>query len=479
MIKTNSNIYSYKFKECNMFNKMLSILAVVFTLGIIITTQAQTAYTFNGGAFRYGTINLTTGVFTSLNFMPQGSSHYPATADNDEVDAQYAIISDFSFPPNYYLWHINFNTLTGDSIATVGPLASGQNVIKGMGYNVLTDNWYVVSGNDFGSAAYLYTLNITTGALTVVGQIQNADLPVAMAIDCDGNAYLVNVVFGASSIAVLNSLNLSTAAATAIGTDLGLADVTGFSQDMDFDPDNGNLYWSGYWASGFFSEGGSFRLVDVTTGTSTEISAFGQFETITGFNVNGICATVPVELESFTAIVNNNNVLLQWSTATETNNSGFNIERKSSLSDWETIGFVTGFGTTTEPRSYSYNDAYLNAGSYVYRLKQVDYDGSFEYSDIVEVVTNSPVEYTLDQNYPNPFNPATKIRFTISELRFAILKVYDVLGNEIAILVNEELPAGEYEVEFDASLYNLSSGFYFVRMEAGSFTTTRKITLMK
>jgi hypothetical protein len=170
---------------------------------------------------------------------------------------------------------------------------------------------------------------------------------------------------------------------------------------------------------------------------------------------------------------------LQWSTATETNNSGFNIERKSSLSDWETIGFVTGFGTTTEPRSYSYNDAYLNAGSYVYRLKQVDYDGSFEYSDIVEVVTNSPVEYTLDQNYPNPFNPATKIRFTISELRFAILKVYDVLGNEIAILVNEELPAGEYEVEFDASLYNLSSGFYFVRMEAGSFTTTRKITLMK
>ncbi len=161
-------------------------------------------------------------------------------------------------------------------------------MIKGMAYNSVNNNWYVVSGNDFGTAAYLYTLNITTGALTVVGQIQNANLPVGIAIDCNGNAYIINVVSGASNTAVLNSLNLTTAVATAIGTDLGLANVTGFSQDMDFNPDNGNLYWSGYWSSGFFSEGGSFRLVNVATGTSTQISTFGQYETITGFNVNGI-----------------------------------------------------------------------------------------------------------------------------------------------------------------------------------------------
>ncbi len=201
-------------------------------------------------------------------------------------------MSDFGFPAGYYLMKVNFTTLTGDSIGVVGPLASGQNVIKGMAYNKSGDTWYVVSGNDFGTAAYLYTLNITTGVLTVVGQIQNADLPVGLAIDCSGSAYIINVVLGASNSAVLNSLNLTTAAATTIGTNLGLANVTGFSQDMDFNPDNGNLYWSGYWSSGFFSEGGSFRLVDVTAGTSTQISSFGQYETITGFNVNGICAPV-------------------------------------------------------------------------------------------------------------------------------------------------------------------------------------------
>ncbi len=117
--------------------------------------------------------------------------------------------------------------MTADSIGIVGPLASGQNYIKGMAYNVVNDTWYVVSGNDFGSAAYLYTLDITTGGLTVVGQIQNADLPVGMAIDCNGNAYIVNVEIGISSTAVLNSLDLTTAEGTAIGTDLGLANVTG------------------------------------------------------------------------------------------------------------------------------------------------------------------------------------------------------------------------------------------------------------
>ncbi|NWG28818.1 MAG: hypothetical protein HXY48_09830 [Ignavibacteriaceae bacterium] len=250
------------------------------------------SYAYNGGLGSYGTINLTTGAFTSWNLRPQGNAYYPATADNDSLNSHYVIMSDFSFPSNYYLWHVSFAPISADSIAPVGPLVSGQNMIKGMAYNSVNNTWYVVSGNDFGSAAYLYTINITTGALTVVGQIQNANLPVGIAINCDGTAYIINVVFGTSSTAVLNSLNLTTAVATAIGTDLGLANVTGFSQDMDFNPDNGNLYWSGYWSSGFFSEGGSFRLLNITNGTSTQISTFGQFETITGFNVNGICPAV-------------------------------------------------------------------------------------------------------------------------------------------------------------------------------------------
>ena len=464
--------------ECFMFNKNLLGIALVILLGMNINIQAQQiAYTFNGAFFTYGTINLNTGAFTSMNFTPQGSSYYPATADNNEVDAQYAIMSDFNWPTNYYLWHINFTTLSGDSIAPVGPLASGQNMIKGMAYNVISDTWYVVSGNDFGDAAYLYTIDITTGILTQVGQIQNADIPVGISIDCNGNAYIVNVVIGISSTAVLNSLNLTTAVTTAIGTDLGLANVTIASQDMDFDPSNGSLYWSGYWSSGWFSEGGSFRLIDVTTGTSTEITAFGQYETITGFNVNAICPTVPVELKSFTTSVNDNNVLLNWSTATETNNSGFNVERKSSASDWVNIGFVAGFGTTTEPHSYSYNDTELNTGSYTYRLKQVDYDGSFEYSDAVEVEVVNPSGYKLAQNYPNPFNPSTTIEFSIPNSELVNVVVYNALGEKVVDLVNSILPAGQHKLFFNAA--GLASGIYIVKMKAGNFTETRKMNLMK
>ncbi|MBK6914493.1 MAG: hypothetical protein IPH11_12910 [Ignavibacteriales bacterium] len=129
---------------------------------------------------------------------------------------------------------------------------------------------------------------------------------------------------------------------------------------------------------------------------------------------------VPVELTSFTATAERNSVSLNWQTVTETNNSGFKIERKqvgspqSSVSnqDWNQIAFIPGFGTTTEPKSYSFVDENLSAGKYQYRLKQIDFDGTFEYSNTVEVEINSPTEFSLGQNYPNPFNPTTKIKYT-------------------------------------------------------------------
>jgi len=439
--------------------------------------QTAESYVFNGGVFSYGTIDLTTGLFTTMNFSPQGSSQYPAVGDNKEVDAQYAIMSDFSFPVNYSLWHIEFGTMSGDSIAPVGPLAAGQSTIKAMAYDVVADMWYVISGDDFASAAYLYALDITNGTLTTVGQIQNADAPAGMAIDCDGNAYIVNIVGAFSTTAVLNSLNLTTATATAIGTDLGLADASYFNQAMDFDPDNGNLYWCGYWTSGFFSEGGSFRLVDVTTGTSTELAAYGQFNNLNAFNVNAICPTVPVELSSFSANVHKNTVSLKWSTATETNNSGFQVERKSDQSDWMDIGFVPGFGTSTEIHSYTYSDAKLAAGKYTYRLKQVDYDGTYEYSSEVEVAVTIPNVYSLAQNYPNPFNPSTTIEFSIPNSELVNIVVYNALGERVTELVNTILPEGQHKVVFNA--VGLASGIYIVKMKAGSFTETRKMNLLK
>ena len=129
------------------------------------------------------------------------------------------------------------------------------------------------------------------------------------------------------------------------------------------------------------------------------------------------------------------------------------------------------------PHSYNFTDSDVQAGSYKYRLKQVDLDGTYEYSDEIEVEVIALSEFTLEQNYPNPFNPSTSISYSISEIEFVTLKVYDVLGNEITTLVDEEKPIGIYDVIFDAT--RLPSGVYFYRLQAGDFVETKKMVLMK
>ncbi|HMU44330.1 MAG TPA: T9SS type A sorting domain-containing protein [Ignavibacteriaceae bacterium] len=198
---------------------------------------------------------------------------------------------------------------------------------------------------------------------------------------------------------------------------------------------------------------------------------------------------VPVELTIFTATVTRNSVSLNWQTATETNNSGFEMQRSqmsnvNSQTDWQVIGFVPGFGTTTEPKSYSFIDENLSTGQYQYRLKQMDFDGTFEYSNTVEVEITSPTEFALEQNYPNPFNPNTVIKFSIPEKSFVTLKVYDVLGREVVPWngINEELETGSFEKTFDAS--TLSSGVYIYRitvMKDGKilFNESKQMLLIK
>jgi hypothetical protein len=188
---------------------------------------------------------------------------------------------------------------------------------------------------------------------------------------------------------------------------------------------------------------------------------------------------IPVELTSFTASLNNNNVTLKWNTATELNNKGFEIERTvtSLPQSWKSIGFVPGFGTTTEPHTYSFTDSELESGKYLYRLKQIDFDGSSEYSDEVEVEISLPLEYQLAQNYPNPFNPSTTIKYSVPSAGTVQLKVYDVLGNEVTNLLNEYKQAGSYNIEWDAS--SLQSGVYFYQLRTNEFVETKKMILMK
>jgi photosystem II stability/assembly factor-like uncharacterized protein len=188
---------------------------------------------------------------------------------------------------------------------------------------------------------------------------------------------------------------------------------------------------------------------------------------------------IPVELISFTADVNNNKVRLQWQTATELNNLGFEIERKSDKNEWRMIGFKEGKGTTTEIQNYLFIDDLFGIDSeqLYYRLKQIDLDGKFEYSEVVEIEVPILNNFKLSQNYPNPFNPLTKIEYQIPQLSFVTLKIYDVLGNEITTLVNEEKPAGSYEVEFDAN--KLPSGIYFYQLKTGSYVQSRKMVFLK
>lgn len=181
---------------------------------------------------------------------------------------------------------------------------------------------------------------------------------------------------------------------------------------------------------------------------------------------------IPVELTSFSANISGSNISLSWITSTELNNHGFELFRNGNK-----IAFIEGRGTTTEKQEYYYEDKDLQAGIYNYRLEQLDFDGTRSISAEVTVHLFVPEIFSLAQNYPNPFNPATNIGFRIADFGFVSLKVYDLLGREVATLVNEEKPAGSYEVTFDAS--QLSSGVYLYRLNSGSFIETKKMTILK
>jgi len=190
---------------------------------------------------------------------------------------------------------------------------------------------------------------------------------------------------------------------------------------------------------------------------------------------------VPVELSYFTADLIDNQVVLKWQTATEVNNSGFEVERFVDTS-WEKIVFIEGQGTTSEKTDYIYIDENFPQSELQYRLKQIDLDGTFTYSHVASVNAVLPSAIKLYQNYPNPFNPSTTIKFTVSsviesEISNTKLLVYDILGREVATLVNQKLQPGDYEVEFNG--VGLSSGIYYYVLQTDSKTISKKMILMK
>jgi hypothetical protein len=219
----------------------------------------------------------------------------------------------------------------------------------------------------------------------------------------------------------------------------------------------------------------SFGTINLRQGSSS--NAPGVI--VDGIRVTTVWAdVVPVELVSFNAAANGSAVSLTWMTATETNNNGFSIERKRGSGDWQAIGFVKGNGTTTQANNYSFSDRNIEAkASYSYRLKQMDFDGSYSYSKVVQVSSNLVNTFELKQNYPNPFNPSTQISFSLAKDGFVKLVVYNLLGQEVKTLINRNMEAGSYSMSFDA--YDLQSGIYIYKLTSAGSSLTKKMMLVR
>jgi hypothetical protein len=185
-----------------------------------------------------------------------------------------------------------------------------------------------------------------------------------------------------------------------------------------------------------------------------------------------------VELTSFTAMVINNTVQLNWKTATEINSSVFEVEKKSAINNtWQKIASLKASGNNTSQQFYSYNDINVNAGNYSYRLKMIDFNGSFTYSNIINSEVTALTNFNLAQNYPNPWNPTTTIRYQLPVNSMISIIVFNALGIKVATLINEMKPAGSYEVTLNGK--GLSSGVYYYQMKSGNFVMTKKLTLIK
>lgn len=188
----------------------------------------------------------------------------------------------------------------------------------------------------------------------------------------------------------------------------------------------------------------------------------------------------PVELSSFTVLINGISVVLLWKTETEVSNYGFEIERNSNSNAvglWDKIGFIEGFGNSNSPKNYSFTDINPPQGISYYRLKQIDNDGKYQYSNVLNIEFGIPLQYELKQNFPNPFNPTTHITYNLPADGIVTIKIYDISGSEVATLVNENKKAGIYSITFNGN--NFASGIYLCKMTGSNYTKSIKMLMIK
>lgn len=352
-------------------------------------------------------------------------------------------------------------------LATVNPETGVCTDIGSMGGNFSSITFspagvlYAMGGAGAGSfAERLYTVDITTGTPTLLGG------PYSLGADGEVIAYNSDDDFiyhwSGNSTANMGRIDLNTLTETLIPQS-GTAHFEIF----------GAVYKG---AGEFYATDIASRALTITAAGVVSIAALVLPDDIRGLGYGD--ALLPVELSSFTSSVNGNDVTLNWSTSSETNNARFEIERSSGNNVWTKSGYVNGNGTTTLSQNYSFTDRGLNSGTYKYRLKQIDFNGNFEYFNLSnEIIIGNPVRYELSQNYPNPFNPSTIINYSIPVSSNVKLVIYNSLGSEISVLLNLNQNPGNYSVEWNSA--GFPSGVYFYKLSAGSFTQMKKMTLIK
>jgi len=381
-----------------------------------------------------------------------------------------------------YYWQV---IEIGDSCDTNGPIWSFTTV---QDPNLVIDTLYC---DDFESGAGNWT--ITNDGGTCVWEVLNPPYPNSYTLPATSTGGLL----AADSDECGSGTTLLSTATLTSTIDATLYDVVWLEFDNDWqaiDADDfcyvdvstdGGTTWQNVLTFDETDVRNTHEVWDISSLVANSIFSIRFVSVQPGWDwwwvVDNVCIhgsyVVPVELTSFAAVVSGTDANLSWNTATETNNRGFDIERMTADGSFEQIGFVPGFGTTTEPKSYTYVDSKLDAGNYSYRLKQIDYDGSFSYSDVIKVDVVTPATFALEQNYPNPFNPSTTIKFSIPVETDVRLNVYNTLGQEVAEIINSRLKEGYHEAKFDA--VDLTSGIYFYRLEADKFVDVKKMIIIK
>jgi hypothetical protein len=420
--------------------------------------------TCNGQAF-----NLTLASAT-------GSSPFDVTIDGPDGTATFnditvgSPITTFT-PPVLNIWPTPTPVTFDDASYTLGTRFSSSvsGFIKGIRF-FSADEVSAVPGNYTGQLWSAGGTLITSGVFTTVtaGDWQELLFPAPILIT-PGTIYIASYNMGVATAYASTPGGLAADFTSGPLTALGNGGVfaAGGTPTPPFSSVQGN-----YWVDVLFSPNQyTFNLTGVKD--ALECLSTGALQTLSITSVD--CSTLPVSLLNLSATPKDNSIVLTWSTASEINNKGFEVQRRTDSGDWSVLGFVNGAGNSTNTHNYNFSDDKLSSGKYYYRLKQIDIDGRFEFSPVVSAVIGGSQKFSLEQNYPNPFRGETIVRFTLPEKANVKLSVFDMHGRLVRNLVSGSKDKGTHAITVNSS--TLTSGLYYYKLETDNFSAVKKMTI--